>query len=267
METKTHFLKKLVTKLYLADISFYTTICLVITLPVVLVKTFELPQLFANFVIFFVVSFLRATYESLIIYEAPVKSLSTSKMLTLSLINSGTIALIIYFLSPMLGYFSIPVSLTISMIFVQKLKTYLWPQHGRLGFFNALPIKLSLATKSKYLFFAFLIGITYCAYGIYGFNFFCSFAIAYFISMMFEELYNAIKIYEQSLTITKILMTILWAISCAVLSVGFVFALINFFNLSGQIATIMSIIFIKLIQPIAPHTLIFTYSSPKEPNE
>lgn len=208
---------------------------------------------------FFVVSFLRAAYESLVIYESPIEKLSLTKMLILTCVTSGAMTFITYFLKPKLGYFSIPVALVISMVLVGRLKAALWPIHERQGFFSELPAKLGLLSTSRYLFFGLLVGIAYGAVGIYGFNFPCSFAAAYFIGMVFEESYSTTKLYEQTLTTRGMIAVILWAACCSILSTAMIVAMMKLFCFSGQVATITSIVVVKLIQPIGSRKFILLH--------
>jgi hypothetical protein len=257
METKIDFLRWLSTKLYLVNAGFYATICAVMILPAFFANALGASQLPAYFMAFFIVSFLRAAYESVVIYESPVKNLSLTKMLILTCVTSGTMTLITYFLKPRLGYFSIPVALIISMMIVGKLKAALWPLHERPGFFSELPAKLGLLSTSRYLFFGFLVGIAYYTVGIYGFNFPCSFATAYFMGMMLEELYNVVKLYEQPLTTRGVIAMILWAACCSVLSTIMIVTMMKFLGFSGQAATITIVILVKLVQPIGSRKFIY----------
>ncbi len=257
METRIDFLKWLSTKLYLATIGFYGTICLVMTLPTLSTKVLETPQLLANFAAFFIVVFLRAAYESLVIYETPAKSLSLGKMLILTFVTSSTMALMAYFLKPKLGYFSIPIALVISMVLVGKLKSALWPTHERPGFFHTLPLKLSQAATGRYIFFGFLVGIAYLAVGKLGCSFSYSFTTAYFIGMLLEEAYNTTHLYEQPIKVNLFIPLFFWALCCALLSTALIITMMKGFSFSGQIATITSVIMIKLIQPLGSRKFIW----------
>jgi hypothetical protein len=259
METRIDFLNWLSKKLYQTSIGLYATVGLIMILPSMFVKMFGLAQFVASFVAFFIVIFLRAVYESLIIYEAPIKSLSLPKILILTLVTSVTLSLISYYLKPTLGYFSIPIAVIIAFMVVGKLKAALWPLHERPGFFAELPAKLDINKWGTYGFYAFLVGITYMAYAKYGFNFYCAFAAAYFIGMIFEESYNLIKLYEQKLIAKNVVFIILWSACCAIASSAIVWLMMSNLGYLGQAATITSVILLKLIQPLGLRKFILKF--------
>jgi hypothetical protein len=260
MKTSIDFLNWLSKKLYLATIGFYLTIGLIMLLPTIFAAMFGIPlHLIVGvtaFSIKFVVVFLRAAYESLLIYEAPVKSLSPKKMLLLSLITATLMTLVSYYAKPSLGYFSIPVSIIISLLLVSRLKTAMWPVTPRHGFFALLPAKLGALSFGRYIFFGFLVGIAYLGYGKYGFNFYVVFATAYFVGMVVEELYNVVKVYEQKLNTKNVVATILWAVLCAGASAAIVWFMMSVLGYAGQAATITSVLVIKLIQPLGSRRFI-----------
>ena len=109
MNTNIDFLRWLSIKLHLITLGMYGTIGSIMILPQLVIHYIPIPAPIARFVVFFIACFLRATYESLVIYEAPIKHLSLPKMLFLSLVTSGTLSLIAHFIQPSLGYFSFPV--------------------------------------------------------------------------------------------------------------------------------------------------------------
>lgn len=199
METNIIFLHWLSKKLYLANVGLYATIIIIMALPPLLTNFFGIPAVIASLAVFFMVSLARATYESLVIYEAPRESLSWPKMLFLSMVTASTMSLISYFIKPKLGYFSIPVSVIIAMVIVGKLKALLWPATDRLGFFHELPAKLALSKIGMYIFYAILVGISYIAYNKYHINFNLAFASAFFIAMMVEEIFSIQKIYKKNI--------------------------------------------------------------------
>lgn len=256
MENRIDFLQWLSTKLYFISIGFYLTVSVVMVLPFFINKLFEIQPFLASFIAFFIVSFLRAIYESLVIYEAPVKSLSPRKMLMLSTVTSIVILSVSYFLKPKLGYFSIPIAIIASMIVVGKLKAMLWGTTPRPGFFTELTNKLELLSLGRYGFFGLLVGTAYTAYGRYELNFFYTFAVAFFIAMVFEELFNLTKIYEQQMTVRSVAIISIWAIVCAALSAMIVTIMMIHFGYSGQAATITSVVLLKLIQPMGLNWII-----------
>jgi hypothetical protein len=259
VETRIDFLQWLSKKLYLTSIGLYTTVGIIMILPQLINKYLEIPLPTASLAAFFVVSFLRAAYESLVIYEAPVKSLSLHKMVILTLITSITMFYVSAYLKSKVGFFSIPLAIIIATIVVAKVKTALWPAHERPGFFAELPAKLDVNKLGTYSFYGFLVGITYIAYAKYGFNFYFAFAAAYFIGMIFEESYNLIKLYEQKVTVKYFIPMFLWSAFCAVASAAIVWAMMSMFGYSGQPATITSVILLKLIQPLGSRKFILKF--------
>lgn len=256
METRIDFLSWLSKKLYLTSIGMYATVGSIMVLPIFLTRFFGIQPLVASFTTFFVIAFLRAGYESVIVYEAPIKDLSLHKMLILSLATSSVMAITSYYLKPEIGYFSIPVAILISIKVVAQLKTILWGTHERSGFFAKLPEKLDLNKYGMYGFYIFLVGITYFGYGKYGFDFNYAFTAAFFVGMTYEEIYNVLKIYNQTLTIKSLISTILWAATCSFTASAIVWAMIGFMHVSGQPATIISVVVVKLIQPLGSRKFI-----------
>jgi hypothetical protein len=259
METRIDFLRWLSKKLYLITVGTYATIGLIMLLPPLIAMHFSIPMTAASFGVFFIVAFLRAAYESLVIYEAPVKSLSIYKMLILALITSSVISLASAYLKPKVGYFSIPLAIIISMFIVGRLKEVLWGATQRPGFFAELPAKLELVSLGRYGFYAFLVGITYMAYAKYDLNFYFAFAGAYFIGMIFEESYNLIKLYEQKVTAKYVIPMIIRAACCAIVSAAIVWVMMSMLGYSGQPATIASVILLKLIQPLGSRKFILRF--------
>lgn len=260
-KTRIDFLQWLSKKLYLMSIGLYATIITIMVLPTLLINILSIPQAAASLTAFFIVSFVRAVYESLVIYEAPVKSLSLSKMLILSAVTASAMFLAAHFLKPKLGYFSIPVSIMIAMVIVGKLKAELWPSAERQGFFHELPAKLDVSKKGMYGFYAILVGITYIAYNMCHINFNLTFVAAFFIGMMFEEIYNMINVYNQPTTLKLVTSMFIWSSICAVISSAIVFIMMGMFNFDGKTATITSIVLLKLIQPLGSHKFVWLLGS------
>ncbi|MFH1832084.1 MAG: hypothetical protein ABH827_04775 [bacterium] len=255
METRMDFVGWLSNKLYLTAIGLYVTIGLVMVMPVFIVKFFCIELFWASFSAFFIVSFIRAAYESLVIYESRIKDLSVPKMLFLVLVNASVMSFILYKIKPMLGYFSIPVALLISQVVVGRLKGMLWP-HARPGFFAELPEKLDESKLSSYIFYCFFVGITYLAYAKLGVPFYCAFSGGFFVGVIFEEIYNVIRVYGQKLDTARIMSIGAWAAFYAFFATGIVFVLMQGFGLSGQPATIASVIVVKLVQPFSARRFI-----------
>lgn len=256
MEMRIDFLSWLSKKLYLINLALYATIGLVMTLPAVFAKYLEISPILASFGAYFVVLFLRAAYESIVVYEAPIKSLSPHKMLILTLVTASIISLISVFLKPKIGYFSIPVALIISMTIVGKLKAALWPATQRTGFLAELPAKLELVSLGRYGFYAIFVGIAYIACAKYGVDFIYAFPAGFFIGMIFEETYNLTKLYEQKLTAKSAAAMIIWSAVCAIGSTAIIIAMIKQFGFQDKVATIAGVIIIKLIQPLGSRKFI-----------
>jgi hypothetical protein len=248
METSLDFVTWLSKKLYEINVGFYLTVGLIMTLPALFALS-GIPAFIARFIAFFIVCFLRAAYESVIVYETPLKKLSLPKMLLLSFVTASCLSLVAHFLRPRIGDFSIPLSFIISMRVVGKLKAELWPTHERPGFLALLPAKLQLLTWARYGFFLLLVGISYLAYGRLDINFIYAFTAAFFVGMIFEELYSTTKIYEQPISKKLLFATVVWSIICAVGATAIVI-LADYLGASNQAATIIGVIIVKLIQPL-----------------
>jgi hypothetical protein len=259
MEARIDFLRWLSKKLYLITVGTYATIGLIMLLPPLIAMHFSIPMAAASFGVFFVVAFLRAAYESLVIYEAPAKNLSLYKMLTLTLVTSSVISLASAYLKPKVGYFSIPLAIIISMVVVGRLKELLWGATQRPGFFAELPAKLDLVALGRYGFYGFLVGITYMGYAKYGIDFYYAFAAGYFIGMIFEELYNLIRLYEQKLEVKYVVPMILWSAFCSIVSAAIVWVMMSMLGYSGQPATIVSVLLLKLVQPLGSNKFILRF--------
>jgi len=257
METKINFLRWLSKKLYLITIGMYVTIGFAMLLPTIITMHLEISPVVASFGVFFVIVFLRAAYESLIVYETPVKNLSPHKMLILTLVTAGTMSIVSVWLKPKVGYFSIPLAIIISMLVVGKLKAALWAATQRPGFFAALSAKVERVSLGRYGFYGFLVGITYTVCTRYGLNFFVyAFAVAFFVGMMFEESYNLLNLYEQKFTAKLLVSMIMWSSLCAITCTTMVMIMMKQFGFSGQPATIISVLLIKLIQPLGSRKFI-----------
>lgn len=256
METKIDFLKWLSNKLYLTNVAMYATIGVAMMLPFFLVNIFALPQIIANFAAFLTVSLMRGFYEGLLIYETSLNQTSIKKLLVLAIATALSMTVILLYLKESLGNFVIPAAVIISRIIVGKLKAALWENTNRPGFFEKLPDKLTLNMTGSYYFFGILVGISYVAYGKYGLNFEYIFPVAFFIAMIVEELYKIINVYETNLTHKTILRLISWAAICAVLTTAIIIVMMKAFGCTGQAATIVGVILVKLIQPLGSRKII-----------
>ena len=256
MEIKIDFLQWLSKKLYFTNAGLYATIIIIMVLPTLLTKAFGIPQTAARLAVFFIVPFIRAAYESLVIYEAPIKSLSLPKMLFLSATTASSMFFAAHFLKPKLGYFSIPVSIIIAMIVVGKLKAKLWPSAERPGFFHNLPTKLEVSKRGMYGFYAILVSITYITYNKYHIDFSLAFAAAFLVGVIFEEAYNMIHVYNQPITPKIITTMVILASVCAIIATAIVWVMIGMFDFDGKTATITSVVLLKLIQPLGSRKFI-----------
>ena len=247
METRIDFLRWLSKKLYLTSVGMYVTV--ITTMVRSSTGHCKLCSIFYRFI-------LRATYESLVIYEKSVKSLSPPKMLFLVLIGACTMSFVTLFIQPKIDYFALPVAIFIAVITVGKLKSTLWPSAERTGFFHELPAKLDVNKFGTYGFYIFLVGIAYTAYSRYGVQFAYAFSAAFFIGMVYEELYNFIKLYDPKLTVKPLIAIIIWSAFCAVASTAIIIVMTEQFGYADQVATIASVMLLKLIQPLGSRKFI-----------
>jgi hypothetical protein len=248
-----HWLSK---KLYLINIGLYATISIVMILLPILKSSLGLHPILVSFVVFLIVSFLRAAYESIIVYEAPVTMATLLKLLILALATAGAMSAIAFFIKPYVGWFSLPIAIMTSFIFVKRLKIALWPSTTREGFFSQLPEKLQLQTFGFYGFCAILAGLAIIGYSKLGLKFEIAFSIALFVAMIFEELYNSIKIYEQKPTLRNIALTTVWSSMNAIVATALVITLITKCGLPEATGTVLGITIIKLIQPLGSRKIL-----------
>ena len=256
METKIDFLKWLSLKLYLTNAAMYATVGLSMLLPFLLLQALAMPQLIASFVAFLIISLSRAFFESIVINESPINGLAVSKLLTLSVATAATMTIVIFYLKAPCGNFVIPLAVIISRKIVGALKTALWQNTVRLGYFAELATKLQFNMTGTYYFFGALVGITYFAYGKYGFNFAYIFPSAFFLGIICEELYFMINVYEIEPGINTMFRLMAWAAACAIASTIIVISMMQLLGCSGQVATIVGVILIKLVQPLGSRKLI-----------
>jgi len=256
MEIRLDFLQWLLKKLYLTNVGLYTTIITIMVLPALFTKALGIPQAAASFIVFFIVSFMRAAYESLVIYEMPIKSFSLLKMLFLSTVTASTLFIADQFLKPKLGFFSIPISIVIAMMVVGKLKAELWPSVERQGFFHELPEKLKENKWGMYGFYAILVGIAYITYNKYHIAFNLAFAAAFFVGMIFEEVYTMLHVYDRPIKSKAFIWIIMWSSACAIISTVIVWVMVGMFGFDGKTATITSVVLLKLIQPLGSRKFI-----------
>lgn len=257
MEIRTDFLCWLSTKLYVINVGFYATVGLIMLLPHSIVYIVAIPAFAASLMAFFVVLFLRTIYETMVVYEVSFKRLSFGSMLIFSVIMSVVLALVSYFLKPMIGFFSIPVSIMLSTMLVGKCKAVLFVVKPRPGFFVELPAKLKIDVLARYGFFAFLVGGTYFVCQRCGMDLFIyAFAVSFFIGMLFEETFLMLKLYDQDFTVKSAIGLTVWTITCALVSTAIVAVMLKYAGCSGAAATITSVIVIKLIQPLGSRKFI-----------
>lgn len=257
METRIDFLRWLSLKLYLTNAAMYATVGVSMLLPFLLLQALALPQLVASFVAFLIISLSRAFFESIVINEAPINNLAMSKLLTLSVATAATMTVVLFYLKGPCGNFVIPLAVIISRKIVGALKTALWQNTVRLGYFAELATKLQFNMTGTYYFFGALVGITYTMYGKYGFNFVYIFPAAFLIGMICEELYFLINVYETEPSIKTIFRLVVWAAICAIASTIIVIAMMKMLGFTGQVATIVSVILIKLVQPLGSRKFLY----------
>ena len=249
LEQKPAVVRWLSKKLCWANLGFYATVALVMGLPPIIAGFTPVTSLI-SFCIFFAVAFVRAAFESMVLYEAPIKSLSLDKMGKLSAATSAIIVLLGKFLKSKLGYFSIPVSLIISIFATKRIKAALWPTTERSGNFALLDKKLNLLAIGRYIFYGLLVGLTILGYGKFGYLFYAVFGAAFFVGMVCEELYNLVVIYEQRITANIVVRMLAWSACCGIACALIVMGIMQGFGYGGQPATIIAVIVLKLIQPL-----------------
>lgn len=234
----------------------YATVGVSMLLPFFLVSMLGMPQLIASFTAFLLISLSRSFFESMVIYKAPFNRLLVPKLVVLSVATAITMTALLSYLKIYCGNFAIPVAVILSRIIVGMLKTALWQATIRPGFFAELPAKLQLNMTGAYYFFGILVGITYMGYGKYGFNFEYIFPAAFFIGMICEELYILANVYELQPSSSTLFRLIPWAAACAIASTTIIVAMMKGFGCSGQVATIISVILIKLVQPLGSRKFV-----------
>lgn len=256
MELSNNFLNKLSLKIYLTNISFYITVLIVLLAPNFFINFFVLTKFWASFLTFFIIALLKIIYEKVIIYELDFKELKIEKLFIFVLVNSSVMTAVMFYLKPYIGYFSIPVAIIFSNIFVTKLKEFLWPISDLNEFFLKLNQKLNVNSTGIYRFYWALVGITYIAYAKLDLNFYYFFAFAFFIGILIEEYYNFTKVYEQKINTKFIIFLIIWALICSISSSLIAWVLMQNLGYSGQISSITSVVFIKLIQYLGTRVFI-----------
>lgn len=255
MKNNKNFINWLSKKIYLMNLSVYATIDVIMLLPTICMAIVCLPFIVSLFIAFFLVTILRSYFESMIIYEIHIKQLPTSKIIYFSLLNALILTTIYFFIKPKLGAFAIPVTIFVSLAIVKRLKKFFFTTKSREGFFERLSEKLNNNSVSMYGFYAFLVPITLILYKFLNLNFFIAFFIGYFIGMFFEEYYNLIKAYEIKLSLKSLTKLLIWTIICSLMSCLIIYAMMSY-NYSGQVSTIISVIIMKLIQPLGTRNFI-----------
>lgn len=238
-------------KLYLSIIALYASIGIVMLLPTWCTETLQLPRPLALFVSFFIISYARVLYESMLLYETKFsKKQLLIKSLQFALINGGCMTVLVFLIKPVLGYFAIPLSIVLSSLAVKTLKSILFPSKENVGFLVELPNKISLMMSHTYRFYLIFVGLALLAVKAYAVNFFLAFTGAFFIAMLIEEITNIQELYQYTLTMKIVTLTIFWSILCAVGTGSLVWLFMQQLCYPGPLATILSVIAIKLLQPL-----------------
>lgn len=243
-------------KLYLYILALYTSIGVIMLLPSWCSTTLQLPRPFALLLSFILVSFARALYEGVILYEAKLAQFLSSKLVFFALLNGGMMTALVYFIKPELGYFAIPLSMVISSVVVNALKNALWPARERTGFFALFPKKIKQMMSHVYRFYIIFVGLTILGYNHYGISFLLALSGAFFIAMLIEEFYNLTALYQMPIVAKTVVITVLWSALCAVSISALVWLLMQQLCYSGQAATIISVVIVKLLQPLGARTII-----------
>lgn len=243
-------------KLYLYTAALYVSIGTIMLLPSWCSTTLQLPRPFALFISFFLISLTRALYESVILYEAKLRQIISSKLVLFALLNGSLMTALVYFIKPTIGYFAIPFSMVISSVIVNALKNRLLPSREKTGCFALLPEKIKQMMSHTYRFYIIFVGLAILAYQHYAASFPLAFSGAFFIAMLVEEFFNLTELYHIPLQAKAIIVTGLWSAECAANGIGLVWIFMNQFCYSAQAATIVSVIIIKLLQPLGARAII-----------
>lgn len=251
--------QELANKFYLYSIGMYAAITSVFGGLYVFHSVLGLNQLVSIFIAYFITVLWRSLYDQLTIYKLKIQQINLKNNLILALIGALTLAVLYYFIKPLLGDWSIPVTIIISMRIIGKIKTFLWPTNT-----NKLPELLKIYSKKLkayiYGLYGFFIGvalITSQFMNFYGKSYFYfAFALGIFIGLLFEQLYEFITIYKIKLMKFNIFMSTTIAIFFAILCTTLAFILMQSIGFSGKVATISGVISLKLIQPLISNLLL-----------
>ncbi len=251
--------KKLANKFYLFSIGLYLAVASVFLFLYLLQTIFGFNQLLAIFIGYFITVIWRAFYDQLTIYKLTIKQINFKNNLILALIAAFILAILYYFVKPLLGDWSVPFTVIISMQIIAKIRKFLWPNTA-----SKLPEllrlysqKIQFYTYGLYGFFIAIALITYEFIILFGrTHFYLAFAVGVLLGLCFEQLYDLMVVYKTKITKAMIVATMMIAIIFSILCSALVFMLMQEVGLSGKIATIVGIITLKLVQPLLLNLLL-----------
>ena len=250
---------KLANKLYLFSIGLYAAIASVFGWLYIFYSVLGLNQLASIFIGYFITVLWRSFYDQLIIYELKIEQLNIKNNFILATIGAFVLAVLYYFIKPLLGDWSVPVTVLIAMRIMGQLKNLLWPNSNNKlpDFFVLYSQKLQLYIRGLYGFFIGIALITYQSVKLFGTSYFYfAFAFSILVGLLFEQFYDLIVIYKikptKLIIAATIVIAVISSISCSVL----IFILMQFMGFSGKAATIFGIIVLKLLQPLILNLLL-----------
>ena len=177
----------------------------------------------------------------------------------MALIGAIALAALYYLIKPLLGEWSIPVTIIISMRLIGKIKNLLWANtvNNLSGFLLLYTKKLKKYIYGLYGCFFGIAALTYQLIKVFGLSyFFLAFAISVFLCLAAEQLYDLVKVYSIQVTKNIVALTIIIALSSSIFCTALVFVLMQKIGFSGKTATICGLIALKLTQPLLVNKML-----------
>ncbi|MFA5075170.1 MAG: hypothetical protein WC436_03655 [Candidatus Babeliales bacterium] len=250
--------QKLSNKFYLFSAGLYAAVASIFGF-IFVFQFLGLNQITAIFIGYFLTVLWRAFYDQLIILELKIKQLNIKNNFILALTSACVLSILYYFIRGPLGDWAVPITIIISMKITGKIRKFLWPD-GSKNYSEFLKIylqKIQIYMLGLYGFFLAVALITYKIVKIFGLPYFYfAFAAGILIGLIFEQIYNLIKIYEIKLTTKNIFISIAIAIISSIFCTSLVFVFMQILAFSGKTATIIGIIVLKITQPLSFKFLI-----------
>jgi hypothetical protein len=255
--------KQLASKFYLFSIGLYAAIASIFLFLYLFQNVFRFNQILSIFIGYFITVLWRAFYDQLIIYKLKLPQINLKNNFFLALIGAIVLASLYYFIKPLLGEWSVPITIIISMKLIGRIKKFLWPTtvNGLPKFFQIYTKKLKIYTYGLYGFFLGIALITSQFVKLFGLAYFYfAFAISILLCLFIEQLYGLLKVYETQLTKGIILIIAVIAVVSSIICSTLVFILMQEIGFSGKAATICGLIILKLIQPLLFNKLTYSYN-------